>query len=62
MWVLHGVDARTTFTIITISFAAAVKLIEDFRRAGSTPMTLTIDRVMDVDTERPDQESKPDRD
>ena len=48
MWVLHALDARTTFTIVTLSFAAAVKVVEDVTRAGEAPMTFVIDQVTDV--------------
>jgi len=57
MWVLHGFDARTTITIVTLSFAAAVRLVEEFRRSADGPMTFVIDQFTDARTARPDGDS-----
>jgi hypothetical protein len=63
MWVLHGFDARTTFTIVTLSFAAAVKLIEEFRRSADGPMTFVIDQFNEARGKRPDDHAdRPDMD
>ena len=48
MWILHGLDARTTFSIVTLSFAAAVKLVEEFRRSADGPTTFVIDQIVDM--------------
>ena len=63
MWVLHGFDARTTFTIVTLSFAAAVKLVEEFRRSADGPMTFVIDQFTDARAKLPDDDvGRPDQD